>query len=24
MMGLWDALALAGPYATNLHFTPDI
>jgi len=23
MMGFWDAVALAGPYANNLHLTPD-
>jgi len=23
MMGFWDAVALAGPYANNLHLAPD-
>jgi len=23
MMGFWDAVASAGPYANNLHLTPD-
>ena len=22
-MGFWDAVALAGPYANNLHLAPD-
>jgi len=23
IMGFWDAVASAGPYANNLHLTPD-
>jgi len=23
MMGFWDTVASAGPYANNLHLTPD-
>jgi len=23
MMGFWDAVASAGPYANNLHLAPD-
>jgi len=23
MIGFWDAVALAGPYANNLHLAPD-
>ena len=24
MMGFWDAVAAAGPYANNMHLAPDI